>query len=225
MESPFAKPEHRPIDSYIHPERAGLLFEYAIKNRVELVYHALRLFRAYIVAGKPNPLKLGTFEHWAELIPSAIFWASEQNPLDCRPSQSGEESPDDTFARIMVQQWSSFCAASSVPSVSAAQVISALYPKGERGEIPEDGWGDFRGAIEHWIPTKPGQTPSATVLAKIISRRFKVTATVTQDPPAPLQRFVADGLTHGRQRWRIEDVTNRSSRNSVEKDPDDPESY
>jgi len=228
LESPYERPEQRPSDTYEHPERAGRLFEYAVEHRAELVHAVLTVLRAYHLARRPNPLTVGTFEAWAGLVCSAIVWAGGEDPLDCRPSQSGEESPDATFARILVQQWASFCAASSVASISAAQVISALYPKSERDSGPPTGWEDLRGAIEFFVPARPGQAPSATDLAKVISKRLKGTAVRTQDAPAPLQRMVADGQTHGRVRWGVEDVTVRAAGKSpaqAERDPDDPESY
>lgn len=211
LESPFEKPEHRPADSYSHPERAGCLFEWAVEHRAELVHAALTLVMAYLAAGRPNSLSVGTFELWAGLVPSAIVWAGGANPLDCRPSQSGEESQDTTFARILVQGWAAFCAASGSPSLSAAAVVSALYPKGEGGrdglsEADRLKWDDLRGAIEHFVSIKPGQAPNAKTLGDILSRRFKGAPTRTADAPAPLQRFRADGLTHGRQRWLVEDI-------------------
>lgn len=219
LESPFEKPESRPLDSYVHPERAGVLFDYAVKHRHQYVTQALKIVRAYVVAGCPNKLTIGTFERWAALVPSAIVWAGGSDPLDCRPSQSGDETPDTTFARILVQQWASFCMTLGVTSITAKDVIAAVYPGGEG---PPQGWEDLRAAIEHFIPTRIGQAPGATALATLISKRFKGAPTRTADAPAPLQRFRADGITHGRQRWRIEDVqsgkADRRTKEDIESD-------
>ena len=211
LESPFERPESRPLDSYGHPERAGfdVMFQYALDHRAELVHAAMTLVRAYCAAGRPAPLTVGTFEQWAKLVPSAIVWSGGADPMLCRPAQSGEETPDQTFGRVLVQQGATWCRAGGGDlGASAAQVVAALYPPKRRDEAPAtpDGWDDFRGAVEHFLPQRPGQVPAGKDLAELVRHKFKKLAVRTADAPAPLQRLVATGLTHGRVRWRVEDV-------------------
>ena len=213
LESPFEQPEHRPLDSYVHPERAGRMFEFVLKHRAEYVHHALTLLRAYFVAGKPEPLTLGTFETWAALVAGAIVWAGGANPLECRPSQSGEESQDVEYGREFVREWDKFVKGKN-EAASVRDVIQVCWPPEQKGQVnPTDGYEPFREAILYFIPTRAGTTPSSIAVAELIRGRFKGAPTINENAPAPLKRFVMDKTKNGRQCWKIEDVhTNAKAR-------------
>lgn len=206
LESTLENPEHRPLDTYRHPERAGRLFEYALESRAEYVRHALTLIRAYYCAGRPATLTLGTFEAWAALIPSAIVWAGGENPMLCRPSESGDESPDTLQRQTLAREWASFCELSTLTGVTSHDVIDRLYPDRQHGEPADPKWETLRGAIEYFVPCRPGQRPDPAKLSEVISKRFKGAPLRTHAPPSPLQRFAVDGKSGGRARWKLEIV-------------------
>lgn len=211
LESRLENPEQRGKATYKHPERAGRLFEYALENRAEYVRHALTIVRAYVAAGRPAPLTLGTFEAWAALIPSAIVWAGGVDPMLCRPSQSGEDSPETMQRRTLAREWHSFCRDSGIASITAHDMIARLYPTRDHGEPLDPKWDMLRGAIESFIPPPPGRSPDPAKLGDLLSRRFKGAALRTQPAPAPLQAFCLEGKTGGRARWRVADVADEGA--------------
>lgn len=207
LESPYADPEKRPIESYVYPERAGRLPAYALENRARYVKAALTIVRAYAHAGCPNPLTLGTFEAWARLIPSALVWAGGEDPMACRPGENGDESPDTLARQSLARQWDAFCRATDAhDGTTAHAMIDRLYPKLERGQPADPAWDELRGAIEFFAPQRQGQPPDPGHLASALSRRLKGAAIRVADAPAPLRRFVSEGKTGGRARWKVEDV-------------------
>lgn len=206
LESPLENPERRPLDTYVHPERAGRLLEHALEHRVEYVRDVLMIARGYAHAGCPGALTLGSFESWARLIPSMLVWAGGQNPMLCRPSESGEESPDTLQRQSLARQWDMFCRTSGLlDGVTAHAILERLYPQ-DRGSA-DPGWDELRGAIEHFAPTRPGKGPDPALLADVLRRRLKGAPIRTADAPAPLRRFVPSaGKSGGRTRWKVEDV-------------------
>lgn len=207
LESTLENPEHRPLDTYLHPERAGRLFEYVLERRAELVRHMLTIIRAYAVAGCPNQLTLGTFEAWARLVASAIVWSGGVDPMLCRPAQSGEESPETLQRRTIVREWAAFCRDAAITGITAHDMVARLYPPRDHGEPLDPKWETLRGAIEYFVPPSSGRAPDPIKLAETISKRLRGAPVRTEDAPAPLRRFASDGKAHGgRAKWKIEDV-------------------
>lgn len=206
LESPLADPEHRPPDTYQHPERAGCLLDYAIEHRAEYVHHLLTILRGYAAAGCPNKLTLGTFERWASLIPSAIVWAGGEDPMLCRPGADGEETPDTLQRQTIAREWTAFLQASGRADITAHDMIAALYPQQDRGAMPDPKWEILRGAIEYFAPPVQGHAPDARVLGIVLGRKLKGASVRTHDAPAPMRRFTTSGATGGRVRWKVEDV-------------------
>jgi hypothetical protein len=209
LESPYEDPENRPLESYKHPELAGRLFEHVLEHRAEYVHHGLTLLRAYFATGCPLPASFqpwGSFEAWSKLIVGALLWVGAVDPMLCRPSQQTDESPDKVQHRILAREWDAFGRATSQPSMTVSSLLASLYPK-DRMAPPEPKWEVLRDAIEHFAPPKPGCAPDGNVLGKVLSR-FKGAAIRTSDH-GPARRFVPDGLTHGRARWKVEDVPGR----------------
>lgn len=62
------------------------LRSYIPNHRSELVYSALTILRAYIVAGRPKqPIsQFGRFEEWSDLVRSAIVWIGLEDPCKSR---------------------------------------------------------------------------------------------------------------------------------------------
>lgn len=228
LESPFADPEHRPADSYAHPERAGRLLAYALEHRAEYVAHVLTILRAFAVAGRPVRLSVGTFEAWAALVPSALVWAGGEawaetsSPMLCRPGADGEESPEAAQRATMAREWVAFCQAVDATDVTAHTVIERVYPRREHGEALDPRWDTFRGAIEFFVPPKGSNPPDPAKLGECIRRQFAGASLRTHDAPAPLRRFARAGKSGGRARWRVEDVPAYTAK-SGEVATDEPE--
>ncbi len=206
LESPYADPEKRPLESYVYPDRAGRLPAFALENRARYVRAALTIVRAYAHAQCPSPMMLGTFEAWARLIPSALVWAGGADPMACRPGESGEDSPDTMARAALARQWDAFCRASNLPDgVTAHEIVGRLYPQDRHG-AQDPGWDELRGALEWFAPARPGQAPDPAALADAMRRRLKRAPIRVADAPAPLRMFVGGGKSGGRVRWRVEDV-------------------
>lgn len=206
LESPFEDPENRPVDTYKHPELAGRLLDHVLEHRVDYVHHGLTLLRAYFAAGGPLPSgfqRWGSFERWSEVIAGALIWVGADDPMLCRPSQQADESPDKTQHRNLVRELDAFCRASGQRSITVAALLSALYPKDERGGSHDPRWEDLRGAIEHFAAPRPGCSPDQQAVGCAI-KRHKGAAIKIGDGPA--RRLVPDGTTGGKVRWKVEDV-------------------
>jgi hypothetical protein len=220
LESPFADPEHRPLDSYEHPERAGRLMAHVLEHRGELVRHALTIVRAYAAAGCPDRMTVGTFEAWAALVPSALVWAGAPDPMLCRPGSDGEENPDMAQRAALAREWAAYLFATSLADVTAHDIITALYPRREKGEALDPKWDTLRGAIEHFVPTKPGApNPDPRQLGDAIGRKLAGAPIRTHDAPAPLRKFVRGGKSGGRARWKVDDVPAYAVKSRAPADP------
>jgi hypothetical protein len=80
IESPLETPEDR--RDFTHPN----LIRWVTEHRGELVSHALRILRAYCIAGRPDQ-KLrpwGSFQEWSDLVRSALVWAGCSDPGETR---------------------------------------------------------------------------------------------------------------------------------------------
>ena len=55
----------------------------AKRERAAFVRDALTVLRAYIIAGRPDPVPaLGSFAEWSKLVPGALVWLGLPNPID-----------------------------------------------------------------------------------------------------------------------------------------------
>lgn len=173
LESPHEDPEKRPIDSFKRPDRAFRLVEWVTEHRAELVCAALTLLRAYVVAGSPPVVPLwASFESWSQLVAGAIVWAGGPNPMRCRPTEHGEESPDKTQQRVLLREWSRLDSSGVGTGLTIKSAFALLYPL-ERVRTPNpapDQWEDLRAAVEHFVPARPGASPDARATGKAFKR-------------------------------------------------------
>lgn len=221
LESPLAQPEHRPLDTYKHPERANSLLEYVIAHRAELVRHALTIVRAYALAGMPNALTIGTFGAWARIVPSAIVWCGGVDPMLCRPGADGEESDATVQRQTLAREWSAYLTAMSMAAMTAHDVIHGLYPQPQFGQpppAPTPHWDELRGAIESFVPSFAGKPPDASKVSLAL-RGLARSPIRTHDAPAPSQMFDVAGRTGGRARWRVVDVDAKRAPRKTGKTP------
>lgn len=173
IESPYERPELRPISDFKHPDRAFGLKRWIRENRIPLVVAALTLLRAHAVAGRPGHGRTwASFEAWSSVVADAIVWAGGADPLDCRPSEDGEDNPERRSIGVVMRAWSRLDPSGAGITIKTA--IAALYPTERlRGEnLPPDGFDDVREALEQLAPTKPRQAPDALAVGHVL-RRYK----------------------------------------------------
>jgi hypothetical protein len=117
-------PEKR--TEYVHPERANRLIEWAREHRSSLVSDGLTILRSFVVAGRPNQLRMGSFTQWSELVPSAIVYAGGPNVLDCVPGSDDVASETDSDLRLFLETWPRIRMAMG-PSWFAKDLVSYIW--------------------------------------------------------------------------------------------------
>ena len=85
LESPLERPEDR--KDFRHPD----LLEWVRAERPRLVTAALTVLRAHVVAGRPLTVhRMGSFEAWSSVIPSAIVWAGGPDATKAAPAPEAD---------------------------------------------------------------------------------------------------------------------------------------
>jgi putative DNA primase/helicase len=163
MQTNEENPENR--TSYVHPERADRLVVWAKENRAKLVAAGLTILRAYHVAGRPSPLKLGSFDGWSALVPSAIAWAGGPDVLTCVPRGDDVATDTDSDLRAFMAAWPSLVRMMS-GAWSARDLVSMVW----RTERENDDLTDLRDAVTDALRTKPGHEPSTKAVGKMLAR-------------------------------------------------------
>lgn len=162
IESGTERPEDR--TGFLHAD----LLRWVGAEGPRLVVAGLTLLRAYIVAGRPEPLTMGSYESWAGLVPSAIMWAGGANVLDARASASGAEDQSKSALRAILAGLPRL----SEQPIAVRDILAVLYPSERlRGQLcAPDGHDELREALESLAPCRPGQAPDAHRLGKALQR-------------------------------------------------------
>lgn len=156
-------PEKR--TEYVHPERANRLIEWARKNRATLVSDGLTVLRSFVVAGRPNPLRMGSFAEWAGLVPSAIVYAGGPNVLACVPGSDDVSSETDADLRLFLETWPQIRMAMG-PSWFAKDLVAHIWrTEGANEELTE-----LRDTLAESTRAKQGYDPSVKSIAKLLAR-------------------------------------------------------
>jgi putative DNA primase/helicase len=116
-------------------------------NRPRLVAAALTLLRAYVVAGRPEPVRrVPSFEAWSALVPSALVWAGEADATKAIPEESADEATETTNALITAwPEGKTFTAAQLLATMQGAQVDGVLFADNGafRAALTDFVWDEF----------------------------------------------------------------------------------
>ncbi len=177
LESRYENPEDRPASTFAHPERIGVLVDWAITNRASLVCDVLTVIRAFFAAGCPREGRkaMASFEAWSSLVADALVWAGAADPTLCRPMIEGAQNPEKQAMGVVVRHWARLDPA----GLTIATALSALYPpdrirgrSADGSPLAPDGFEDLREAIEALSPRRQGQAPDANQLGRMF-RKFR----------------------------------------------------
>ena len=163
LTSPYEKPQLRPRDSYVHPERAGAdqLLSWAGTQHPRLVTAALTVLRAFIVAGCPRQVpRFGSFEAWCDLVASAVVWAGGADPTSCfMGADEANERPDEAALRVVLRDLPRLDERRR--GLTIKEILALLYPPERvRGEhLAPDGFEDLREALEELVPPSRTNAP------------------------------------------------------------------
>jgi putative DNA primase/helicase len=157
-------PEQR--TAYVHPERANRLVEWVLERRGKLLSAALTVLRAYVAAGRPEPLRMGSFAEWAALVPSAIVYAGGPNVLECVPRADDVSSTTDVELRALLASWPALSRFMPGAEWETRDLIGVVW----RTERENDDFADFRDSVTDALRTRPGYDPSVRALANMLGR-------------------------------------------------------
>lgn len=144
-------PEER--TGFTHPH----LLRWIRDERPRLVAAALTLLRAWFVAGKPGAdtrKEWGSFEAWNAIIPPALLWAGEADPVEAHRhlAQTQDEGKSALLAFLL-----------------ALRAVFGREPKTAKEIIASDN-SVLQDALEALCPGKDGRPPSAPSLSGKLRR-------------------------------------------------------
>jgi hypothetical protein len=159
MESLLENPEER--SDFVH----NPLLEWVDANRRKLVAAALTILRAYTLAGMPKQdvITWGSFESWSRLVPSALVWAGDVDPMLARATQ---DPALDEERRALSAFMEGLERLTSSP-VTAYSMLQSLYGRDQAGP---DGFDVLREVIEQETNSHPGRKPESRKLGKWLQR-------------------------------------------------------
>jgi hypothetical protein len=168
--------------------------ERATRERPALVRDALTVLRAYIQAGRPDPIrKLGSFEAWSALVPSALCWLGEEDPCQSMDAIRGED-PQRSALLAILTLWEAELG--STP-LTAREVIEHADKADGRGYLSPA----FRDALLN-VAEQSGKQRGTLSNMRLGLWLKKVRNRVVGLPGA---RFVSAGTTReGSIRWQVE---------------------
>jgi putative DNA primase/helicase len=131
---------------------------YAAARRADIVWAALTIMKAYLVAGRPGTLPpLGSFETWSRLVREAIVWAGGQDPVQSLETGRASDPQRERLLAIMAAWWDAF----GDREVTASEVINkASSDKGLRDAldtIKQDNQEVTAKRLGEWLARVSGQ--------------------------------------------------------------------
>jgi hypothetical protein len=167
--------------------RIPRLDEWTQEHRARLVVAGLTLLRAYALSGEPYRLApFGSFEHWAELIASAISWAGGPDLMACRLAPAADPRRESQLALLTE--------VAQLGQVTASDLLRRAYETSYSGD-----------------PIRPALADALEELLDARHRRDRVTAVRVGHLMRRLRDKVIGGLrlvsqyeSHGKvQMWKV----------------------
>jgi hypothetical protein len=122
----YEYPEDR--SDFDHPDLLG----YVQANRAGLLIDALTILHAYVLAGRPSPVKPWVrFASWSDLIASAVYWVTGCNPRDVCEDIKAEDQAHEVERDLLVQL--SFLL--SMKPLTAAEVLTRARQTSRQGGL------------------------------------------------------------------------------------------
>jgi hypothetical protein len=166
--------------------------DHARENRRRIVWAALTILTSYLAAGAPDQgVRLGSFERWAALVPSALVWAGFANPLDTMEAWQ-DADPDRQRLGALLALWRAYFDDAAVTAKAACVEIGG-------GVVPADRKGSQadREALAAVLEDicSDGKRLSSRLLGIFLAQRVERRI-------GPL-RFCKDGTYQGAVKWRV----------------------
>lgn len=207
----------RPLSDFKHPERKGVLVEYALEHRRSLVVDVLTILRAYHLAGRPKEGQDHEgFEAFSRLIGSAIAWAGGEPIAKQRLSSVGRKSDERHALETVCAMWRHLGRAMAIKNgkIKLGAAISYLYPRegnGRMAQRPADEFDGLREALETFDKRhRSGNDPDKQAIGLAFTKRETAVFVVdeydgAQGVKAASRCLVADRTGRGGAAWQVLD--------------------
>lgn len=184
-----------------HPEeRSGFghenLLSWVDENRNRLLTAALTILSAFLRRGHLEKLvPFGSFEGWSDVVRQAVVWVGLPDP--CLTRKTLAESADTVGDALnqLHDAWAAYDATKH--GVVLSTLIASLYGAQQEHGFQADTNADMRAAIENFLGTPPGKTPTAR---KLGNRLRSVRRRVVNDRYLDMDR---DRHERGGAVWRL----------------------
>jgi hypothetical protein len=183
---------------------------YVKKRRPELVVAGLTVLRGYLLAGAPKPRdwKLGSFEEWSALVPSALRWAGAEDALQARPARTGDVNEEDAALDMLLSDDAlpKLQANKGGKGLRAHEIIAACWTHDDFGRVtPSGAYPRLKEAIDMLVPTKGNAAPTVRELGYKL-RHLKGRVSESH------RKIVPDGGDDSRGlRWSVVSVDQKKS--------------
>jgi hypothetical protein len=151
LESPCERPEER--SDFSHRDLLGHVGE----HRRRLLGAALTILRAYCVAGRPEQElpAWGSFDAWSRLVRSAVVWVGLPDPGQTRLQLQAQADVTAEAMGVLLRCWEMMDPCQR--GMTAAEVVSTLWPRKQPAESPPDWHVEMRDAIETLVGRADGR--------------------------------------------------------------------
>jgi len=118
-----------------------------LENRGAYIAAALTICRAYIAAGRPNPVdRLASYEDWSDTVASALVWLGEENPINS-VELVRKDDPVTGALRAVLSAWADVFGVGYTNRFSLADVCLAANERVQRMDGFQPVWPELAAAV------------------------------------------------------------------------------